>query len=167
MGIGNCEKLNFSWRSHESPGNQKPTLIPGSVPTLIMPVKSVETPKPDERKPPVQRDPPPVPQRVYYYTLDDLRKHTTRLPPDWAFKEATHYLLDNGVKSVLSNRFCQDPLEAHFGRHRASATLSTCHHKSRANREPPGCLLTQTEPQSGRTGGVFGGQPWCVKRAVW
>ncbi|KAL8576768.1 hypothetical protein ACOMHN_067666 [Nucella lapillus] len=36
-----------------TPGNQKPTLIPGSVPTLIMPVKSVETPKPDERKPPV------------------------------------------------------------------------------------------------------------------
>ena len=31
----------------------------------------------------MQRDPPPVPQRVYYYTLDDLRKHTTRLPPDW------------------------------------------------------------------------------------
>ncbi|KAL8596853.1 hypothetical protein ACOMHN_060661 [Nucella lapillus] len=26
-----------------TPGNQKPTLIPGSVPTLIMPVKSVET----------------------------------------------------------------------------------------------------------------------------
>ncbi|KAL8607253.1 hypothetical protein ACOMHN_047584 [Nucella lapillus] len=63
-----------------TPGNQKPTLIPGSVPTLIMPVK--------------------------------------------AFKEATHYLLDNGVKSVLSNRFCQDPLEAHFGRHRCLSSRS-------------------------------------------
>lgn len=36
-----------------------------------------------------------------------------------SFKEATQYLLDNGVQFVLSNRFCQDPLEAHFGRHRS------------------------------------------------
>ena len=36
-----------------------------------------------------------------------------------SFKEACHYLLDNGVKFVLSNWFCQDPLEAHFGRHRS------------------------------------------------
>ncbi|KAI8771576.1 Transposable element P transposase [Biomphalaria glabrata] len=35
-----------------------------------------------------------------------------------AFTEATRYLLQNGVKYVLSNRFCQDPLEEHFGRHR-------------------------------------------------
>jgi hypothetical protein len=35
-----------------------------------------------------------------------------------SFTEAAVYLLDNGVKFVLSNRFCQDPLEAHFGRHR-------------------------------------------------
>ena len=32
-----------------------------------------------------------------------------------SFKEVCHYLLDNGVQFVLSNRFCQDPLEAHFG----------------------------------------------------
>lgn len=36
-----------------------------------------------------------------------------------SFKEVCHYLLDNGVQFVLSNRFCQDPLEAHFGRHRS------------------------------------------------
>ena len=36
-----------------------------------------------------------------------------------SFQEATRYLLDQGVEYVLSNRFCQDPLEAHFGRHRS------------------------------------------------
>ena len=34
-----------------------------------------------------------------------------------SFKEVCRYLFDNGVKSILSNHFCQDPLEAHFGRH--------------------------------------------------
>ena len=32
--------------------------------------------------------------------------------------EATQFLLRSGVDFVLSNRFCQDPLEADFGRHR-------------------------------------------------
>ena len=36
-----------------------------------------------------------------------------------SFPEAARYLLDNGVKYVLSNKFCQDPLEEHFGRHRS------------------------------------------------
>lgn len=36
-----------------------------------------------------------------------------------AFVEATKFLLANGVSFVLSNKFCQDPLEEHFGRHRA------------------------------------------------
>lgn len=35
-----------------------------------------------------------------------------------SFKEATKYLLDNGIDFALSNKFCQDPLEAHFGRYR-------------------------------------------------
>lgn len=35
-----------------------------------------------------------------------------------AFPEAVRYLLSQGVEFVLSNRFCQDPLERHFGRHR-------------------------------------------------
>ena len=35
-----------------------------------------------------------------------------------SFKEVCRQLFDNGVKSILSSRFCQDPLEAHFGRHR-------------------------------------------------
>lgn len=35
-----------------------------------------------------------------------------------AFVEATKYLLTHGVEFVLSNKFCQDPLEQHFGRHR-------------------------------------------------
>lgn len=35
-----------------------------------------------------------------------------------SFKEATCYVLNHGVDFVLSNKFCQDPLEAHFGRHR-------------------------------------------------
>ena len=33
-----------------------------------------------------------------------------------SFSEAARYLLDNGVECVLSNFFCQDPLEAHFER---------------------------------------------------
>ena len=36
-----------------------------------------------------------------------------------SFQEATRYLLNNGVQYVFSNRFSQDPLEAHFGRHRS------------------------------------------------
>lgn len=35
-----------------------------------------------------------------------------------AFPEATRFLLNSGVEFVLSNRFCQDPLEQHFGRQR-------------------------------------------------
>lgn len=35
-----------------------------------------------------------------------------------SFPEACKYLLTHGVEFVLSNRFCQDPLEKHFGRHR-------------------------------------------------
>ncbi|KAK7112314.1 uncharacterized protein [Littorina saxatilis] len=35
-----------------------------------------------------------------------------------SFKEVVPFLFDNGVDFVLSNKFCQDPLEAHFGRHR-------------------------------------------------
>jgi hypothetical protein len=35
-----------------------------------------------------------------------------------AFPELCRYLIQNGVEYVLSNRFCQDPLEQHFGRHR-------------------------------------------------
>lgn len=33
--------------------------------------------------------------------------------------EATQYLLRCGVRMVLTNKYCQDPLEEHFGRHRA------------------------------------------------
>ena len=36
-----------------------------------------------------------------------------------SFPEAAKYLLNHGVEFVLSNRFCQDPLEQHFGRQRA------------------------------------------------
>ena len=32
--------------------------------------------------------------------------------------EATKFLLKSGVRMVLTNKFCQDPLEEHFGRHR-------------------------------------------------
>ncbi|XP_062585102.1 uncharacterized protein LOC134246755 [Saccostrea cucullata] len=35
-----------------------------------------------------------------------------------AFVEATKYLLQHNLPYVLSNDFCQDPLEEHFGRHR-------------------------------------------------
>lgn len=35
-----------------------------------------------------------------------------------SFPEVTEYLLNHGVSCVFSNRFCQDPLEAHFGRQR-------------------------------------------------
>jgi hypothetical protein len=35
-----------------------------------------------------------------------------------SFPELCKYLLNHGVEFVLSNRFCQDPLEKHFGRHR-------------------------------------------------
>ena len=33
--------------------------------------------------------------------------------------EATQYLLSHGVEYVLTQAFCQDPLEEHFSRHRA------------------------------------------------
>ena len=33
--------------------------------------------------------------------------------------EATQYLLSHGVDYVLTQAFCQDPLEEHFSRHRA------------------------------------------------
>ena len=36
-----------------------------------------------------------------------------------SFKEVVRYLLENGVKYVLSERFCQDDLENYFGRQRA------------------------------------------------
>lgn len=36
-----------------------------------------------------------------------------------AFPEAVKYLLSQGVEYVLGNRFCQDPVEKHFGRHRS------------------------------------------------
>ena len=36
-----------------------------------------------------------------------------------SFKEVVKYLLENGVKYVLSERFCQDDLENYFGRQRA------------------------------------------------
>lgn len=39
-------------------------------------------------------------------------------------KEASAYLLDHGVKFVLSDKFCQDPLEQHFGWHRSINTRS-------------------------------------------
>lgn len=35
-----------------------------------------------------------------------------------AFVESTKYLLRQGVPYILSQVFCQDPLEEHFGRHR-------------------------------------------------
>lgn len=40
------------------------------------------------------------------------------------FCGATRYLLSHGVPSVLSNVFCQDPLEEHFGRHRGMGQRS-------------------------------------------
>ena len=36
-----------------------------------------------------------------------------------SFKEVCKYLLHNGVKFILSERFCQDDLENYFGRQRA------------------------------------------------
>ena len=36
-----------------------------------------------------------------------------------SFKEVCQYLLHNGVKFILSERFCQDDLENYFGRQRA------------------------------------------------
>ena len=38
--------------------------------------------------------------------------------------EATRYLLSQGVEHVLSQVFCQDALEEHFGRHRAAGRRS-------------------------------------------
>ena len=36
-----------------------------------------------------------------------------------AFIGVTRFLLSHGVSFVLSNKLCQDPIEEHFGRHRA------------------------------------------------
>lgn len=33
-----------------------------------------------------------------------------------SFTEVARFLLENGVSFLLSNKFCQDPLEEHFGR---------------------------------------------------
>ena len=41
-----------------------------------------------------------------------------------SFKEATKYLLDNGIDFVLSNKFCQHPLEARFGMYRGLGQVS-------------------------------------------
>ena len=41
-----------------------------------------------------------------------------------SFVEVTRYLLTHGVKFVLSQVFCQDPLEEHFGRHRGMGQRS-------------------------------------------
>ena len=41
-----------------------------------------------------------------------------------AFVECTKFLLNSGVSFVLSNKFNQDPLEAHFGRHRGAGRRS-------------------------------------------
>jgi len=58
-------------------------LIPGSLPTEEMPVKSVETPRPLSRKAPTDREPPLQPLRVSYFTLDDVRKDASRLISPW------------------------------------------------------------------------------------
>ncbi|KAK7089540.1 uncharacterized protein [Littorina saxatilis] len=48
------------------------------------------------------------------------------------FIEATRFLLTNGVRFLLSNKFCQDPIEEHFGRQgngphiRKSQCLALC-----------------------------------------
>ena len=39
-------------------------------------------------------------------------------------KVSTKYLLDNGIDFVLSNKFCQDPLEARFGMYRGLGQVS-------------------------------------------
>ena len=41
-----------------------------------------------------------------------------------SFVEVTKYLLSHDVKYILSNVFCQDPLEEHFGRHRGMGQRS-------------------------------------------
>jgi hypothetical protein len=38
--------------------------------------------------------------------------------------EATRFLLMQGVNFVYTNRFCQDPVEEAFGRHRAMGRRS-------------------------------------------
>ena len=40
------------------------------------------------------------------------------------FVEASIHLLQSGVPYVLSQNFCQDPLEEHFGRHRGRGRRS-------------------------------------------
>ena len=42
-----------------------------------------------------------------------------------SFKEVVKFLLENGVKYVLSEKFCQDDLENYFGRHEQSVDEKT------------------------------------------
>ncbi|KAK7478148.1 hypothetical protein BaRGS_00030595 [Batillaria attramentaria] len=58
-------------------------VIPGSIPARNLPAKSVETRKLPERKPPVPREQPSLPQRVYYFNLGDVRRDMRKLPHQW------------------------------------------------------------------------------------
>ncbi|XP_076434774.1 uncharacterized protein LOC143274746 [Babylonia areolata] len=59
------------------------SLIPGSLPTEFMPCKSVETPRPPPRKPLTSRPPPELPERVAYYTFEEVQRDAQRLPAPW------------------------------------------------------------------------------------
>jgi len=65
-----------------------------------------------------------VDQRIGYTRLEKQKMFLTHqtyrgiIMTVKAFIAVTKYLLQNGVTYVLSNKFCQDPIEEHFGRHR-------------------------------------------------
>ncbi|XP_025085929.1 uncharacterized protein LOC112559150 [Pomacea canaliculata] len=61
----------------------KRSLVPGSLPTLLIPPRSVETPKSQPRKPPTERPPPQLPKTVAYYTFSEVRKAAEELPLPW------------------------------------------------------------------------------------
>ncbi|XP_025081437.1 uncharacterized protein LOC112556550 [Pomacea canaliculata] len=78
-------------------------LIPGSLPTEFMPKKSIETPKPEARKPPTRRPSPEPVERVKYYTYDEVRKAAVKeLPSPWRLLSDTS---DNIILASFSEKF--------------------------------------------------------------
>ncbi|XP_070198343.1 uncharacterized protein [Littorina saxatilis] len=82
-------------------------LVTDSLPTHWMPTKSIVTPK-TSRPDPTEREPPSVPERVFYLNFGDLSKDVTAVAPPWVVKEnsATVYMIglpsDSGWRIFVS-----------------------------------------------------------------
>ncbi|KAI0217625.1 hypothetical protein LSAT2_030629 [Lamellibrachia satsuma] len=86
------------------PSGTRRTLIPGSLPTLWMPSKSVETPE-TTRQEPSYREPPPEFDHVAYFNFEDIRKDLGKVRLPWCITETLQKLLNLQLFwTVLSSR---------------------------------------------------------------